>query len=155
MPLYGRSFAQTSGPGAPFVGVGGGSWENGVYDYRALPQPGAEVVHNASLMASWSYDAGKREMVSFDSAEVGRWKGTWIREQGLRGSMFWELAGDKNEDGPARDRSQDMERGPGKEEVPGRSLVRVVKEAMGPLDRSPNWLRYEASQFDNMRKGMP
>ena len=36
-----------------------------------------------------------------------------------------------------------------------RSLVALVKDAMGELDRSPNWLQYEGSQYDNMRAGMP
>ena len=149
IPLYGRSFMNTEGLGKSFSGMGPGSWEQGVYDYRALPLRNSQVHHDQHAIASWSYDAQKKEMISFDTEQVGSWKGAWIKEEGLRGSMFWELSGDKGS-GP-RD---GMEGGEGKEEKAGRSLVKVVKEAMGPLDQTPNWLHYEKSRFDNMRKGM-
>ena len=68
--------------------------------------------------------------------------------RGWGGAMYWELSGDKGS------QREGMEGGPGKEAQPGRSLIRVVKEAMGGLDRGENWLRYEGSKFDNMRKGM-
>lgn len=151
IPLYGRSFANTKGPGSAFSGVGPGSWEAGVYDYRALPLPGSHVLRDVGAGASWTYDYGKKEMVSFDSEEVGKWKGEWIRKMGLGGSMFWELSGDK--DGMPR---EGMEGGLGKELQGGQSLVRVVKDAMGGLktDES-NWLQYPGSRFENLKKGMP
>lgn len=149
IPLYGRSFAQTNGPGEPFSGVGGGSWEQGVYDFRALPMPGAHIFRDEKLLSSWTYDYEKKEMVSYDTEEVGRWKGEWIMKEGYGGSMFWELSGDKGTE------REGMEKGPGKEPQSGRSLVKVVKESMGnSLDRSSNCLDYKESMFDNLRKGM-
>lgn len=150
IPLYGRSFLNTQEPpGQPFSGIGPGSWEQGVYDYRALPLPGSTVRLDNRALASWSFDPQKRELISFEAEEVGRWKGEWILGEGLGGSMFWELSGDKGSE------REGMEGGEGKTGQPGRSLVRTVKEAMGQLDQRPNWLRYEGSQFANMRDGMP
>lgn len=147
IPLYGRSFANTAGPETPFSGLGPGSWEQGTYDYRVLPLPGSYVFQDDQRIASWSYDYQKKEMISFDNEQIGAMKGHWIRDQGLGGSMFWELSGDKG------NYREGMETGLGKDPAPGQSLVRIVKDAMGPLDHSPNWLRYERSQFDNMRNG--
>ena len=104
---------------------------------------------NAKAVASWSYDPMTHEMVSFDSEEVARMKGEYIMKQDLGGSMFWELSGDK---GSPR---EGIEGGPGKEPQPGRSLVTIVKHAMGGLEHSHNWLAYDESKFDNMRDGMP
>ncbi|KAK6331280.1 Endochitinase 1 [Orbilia blumenaviensis] len=148
IPLYGRSFMNTQGPGTAFSGVGQGSWEQGVYDYRALPLPGSNVSHDSQALASWSYNPGNKEMISFDSEEVAKWKGEWIQQEGLGGSMFWELSGDKGSDRP------EMEKGHGKDPQPGNSLVRVVKDHMGGISNTNNWLSYEGSRFPNLRNGM-
>ncbi|THV05045.1 glycoside hydrolase family 18 protein [Dendrothele bispora CBS 962.96] len=150
VPLYGRSFLNTDGPGKPFSGIGQGSWEAGVYDYRALPLPNSYVMRDEQAKASWTYDYNNREMISFDDEQVAKWKGEWIRKMGLGGSMFWELSGDKGSD---RD---GMEGGHGKDPQPGESLVKVVKDAMGGLETNQyNWLQYEGSKFDNLKQGMP
>jgi len=149
IPLYGRSFLNTEGPGHSYSGQGQGTWEAGVYDYRTLPLPGSDVHLNHKAVASWSYDPVKLEMISFDSEDVARMKGEYIRKQNLGGSMFWELSGDK---GSSR---EGMEGGTGKDPQPGQSLVTIVKNAMGGLEQSPNWLTYHQSKFDNVKGGMP
>ncbi|EAU80760.2 chitinase [Coprinopsis cinerea okayama7 len=175
IPLYGRSFTQTDGPGHAFVGIGEGTWERGVYDYRTLPLPldTTFTYNDEDLGASWTYDKTTREMISFDTPEIARLKGQFIRDNGLGGSMFWELSGDKMPGETEEERRNRDERdgkmreggnmGVGKQVIPGESLVRVVKEAMTGhgsrslegMDTTPNWLHYPRSQFDNLRQGMP
>ena len=119
MPLYGRAFGNTDGPGTSFTGTGtgstgggGGSWEAGVWDYKALPREGAVVFSDIStrdlqnnrdendyrgegIGASWSYDGAKREMISYDDVGVARRKGEYIMQMGLGGGMWWESSGDR------------------------------------------------------------
>ncbi len=99
LPLYGRAFTNTAGPGTPFSGVGEGNWENGVWDAKALPRPGAEEVCDERIGASWSYDGEGRVMVSYDTKRMAEVKGRWIKEKGLGGGMWWESSGDRKEGG--------------------------------------------------------
>ncbi|PWY93408.1 chitinase [Aspergillus sclerotioniger CBS 115572] len=136
MPLYGRAFENTDGPGRGFQGVGEGSWENGVWDYKDLPLGGPEVV-DRGLMASWCFDPVKRKMVSYDTPEVAGLKVDYIAGRGLGGAMWWELSGDH----PVRHE---------------RSLVRLTGGKLGGvggLDGVENTLRYPVSRFENLRRG--
>ncbi|TDZ61460.1 Endochitinase 42 [Colletotrichum trifolii] len=136
MPLYGRSFQRTAGPGQPFEGVGSGSHEAGVWDYKALPRAGAGVVYDARVVASYSYDAAARELVSYDTPDAVRDKVRYALDNGLGGSMFWEASGDRTD---------------------GESLIAASYAALGGpggVDRSENLLRYPDSQYDNIRSGM-
>jgi len=139
MPIYGRAFLNTDGPGKQFQDVGEGSFENGVWDYKALPRPGAVEHFDSDLIASWSYDPARRMMVTYDTAEAERHKLGYIKKKGLGGAMWWEASGDK---------------------TGNQSLVWTVAYALGnsdysALDRAHNLLDYPQSKYDNLRGKFP
>ena len=133
MPLYGRSFANTHGLGKSYDGTGKGSVEKGVWLFKDLPRPGAKVMTNTDIIATYTYDSKTTEFVTLDGSASAKLKAAYLKKQGMGGAFFWEASGDK--EGTS-------------------SLVRVMAESMGALEQSENQLDYPESQFDNIKNGM-
>ncbi|OAQ59046.1 chitinase 1 precursor [Pochonia chlamydosporia 170] len=130
MPTYGRSFEQTEGIGRPFAGVGGGSWENGIWDYRSLPTAGATLRYDDVAVANYTYNSATKELISYDSPESVRAKVGYIHGRNLGGSMFWEASGDRRD---------------------SESLIGTSAKSLGILDSTENWINYPDSKYDNIR----
>ncbi|KAK0746934.1 glycoside hydrolase family 18 protein [Schizothecium vesticola] len=136
MPIYGRAFSNTAGLGKPFSGQPAGTWgEAGVYDYKVLPRPGALEFTDAASGATYSYDATKKELVTYDTPEMVRAKVVWAKNKQLGGSMFWEASADKTGD---------------------KSLIAKSAGEWGnaALDGSVNQLEYPESVYANLKAGM-
>ncbi|EEH05782.1 chitinase [Histoplasma capsulatum G186AR] len=144
MPLYGREFADTDGPGTPFTGTGGsGSYEPGIWDYKVLPKEGAEehleLGTNGGCGASWSYDKSSRSMISYDTVPMVEKKTKYIIDKGLGGGMWWEASGDRDP------RTAEKAKG---------SLIGTFVEGVGGgLEKHENALSFPESQYDNLKAG--
>ncbi|OJD26959.1 hypothetical protein ACJ73_01644 [Blastomyces percursus] len=146
MPLYGRAFANTDGPGTPFQGNGGsGSFEPGIWDYKVLPKQGAvenlESFGKDGCGASWSYDASARTMISYDNVAMVEEKTKYIIDKALGGGMWWEASGDRD---------------PRSAEKANGSLIGTFIEGIGgKLEKLENVLSYPESQYDNLKAQFP
>jgi chitinase len=135
MPLYGRSFLATNGPGQAYSGTGEGSWERGVWDYKALPRPGAQEHYDKTLAASWSYDPETKEMVTYDTKPVAEQKVQLIKDWQLGGAMWWESSADKS----------------GSDSLI--SMVYQGLEKCGKIEYRENELHYPGSKYENLKNG--
>ncbi|KAI1501380.1 chitinase [Biscogniauxia marginata] len=135
MPLYGRAFESTDGIGQPYSGVGSGSWENGVWDYKVLPRSGVETYDEVSG-ATYSYDSASKELISYDNVDMVKRKIAYLQDKGMGGSMFWEASGDRTDAG---------------------SLIAAAFTTQGgdgSLDKTENLLSYPNSQYDNIKNNL-
>lgn len=135
LPLYGRSFEDTTGIGDAYNGVGPGDGTFGVgqWRYKDLPRPGAVEHFDNVADATYSYDTSTEELISYDNVHSTIVKSTYLKGKGLGGAMFWSIDSDKT----------------GSE-----SLVATMAGELGPLDGSQNLLNYPTSQYDNIRDEM-
>ncbi|KZT65234.1 carbohydrate-binding module family 5 protein [Daedalea quercina L-15889] len=133
IPLYGRAFEDTLGLGDSYDGVGPGTTEAGIYSYSDLPLSGASVYENDTSVSSYSYDSSKEEFVSYDTPAIAKMKAQYVIDNGLAGSMFWDLSTDKN----------------GSD-----SLVYTTSQLYGTLDQTQNHIDYSDSEWTNIANNM-
>lgn len=137
MPLYGRAFENTDGPGKPYQGVGDGTWERGVYDYKRLPLDGAGVCYDAGVGASYCFDEQQRRLVSYDTPPMTTAKADFVKQRGLGGAMWWESNADK---------------------AGSESLIGTAAACFGgpqALQRHENRIQYPDTKYNNLRNGFP
>ena len=166
MPIYGRAFHNTHGPGKHYEGIGAPekpcSWEAGVWDYKALPIAGATEYFDPTVGASWSHDPVKKMVISYDTKEAAGFKASYIAERGLGGAMWWEASADKKGDQslictvrlsfPTSLAYMRL--------MPLITMTVQVATALGgsncaALDRCANLLNYPDSKYDNLRNQFP
>ncbi|KAH8110970.1 glycoside hydrolase family 18 and carbohydrate-binding module family 5 protein [Phellopilus nigrolimitatus] len=134
IPLYGRAFEDTKGIGQPYNGIGPGTIEAGIYSYADLPLSGASVFENLTDVSSYSYDASKEELVSYDTPHIATIKAQYVVSKGMAGQMFWDLSTDKT--------------------GTNASLVATTANVFGTLDQTTNHINYPDSKWDNIRDNM-
>lgn len=90
VPAYGRSFLDTQGIGHPFSGQAG---EEGTFEYKDLPRPGAQEHVDEQLGAAWC-TGGDGGFVSYDTPQTVKMKANYVRQYGLGGLFYWTGTGD-------------------------------------------------------------
>ncbi|KAI9026486.1 chitinase [Phycomyces nitens] len=131
LPVYGRGFLGTKGPGSSFTGLPKGTWDRGAYDYKDLPPPGSTEHFDEKKIASWSFNPTSKEYVTYDTPQVIERKCEYIQTKGLGGAMFWELSADYHGDHP-------------------RSLLNTVHRNLGAPNQEPNHIEFPQSRYENI-----
>lgn len=95
VPLYSRSFITKTGIcGHQYDRVCGPQEDatgEGTHMYNVLPRPNAIEYCDSNLGVAYSFDG--REWCSYDSPKSITCKTNFVRQRGLGGVFFWELAG--------------------------------------------------------------
>ena len=90
IPAYGRSFLGTRGVGHSYMGHAG---EEGTFEYKYLPRPGAEEHVDQQLGAAYCI-GGDGGFVSYDTPQTVKMKARYVRMNGLGGLFYWTGTGD-------------------------------------------------------------
>ncbi|KAF0690156.1 Aste57867_18444 [Aphanomyces stellatus] len=88
IPIYGRSFEGTTVLYGNFTQPTAGSWVymgdgKGVWDYKSLPQSGATEYYDDKLVATYSYDAAAKTLISYEGPKSLAAKLEYIQKYNL------------------------------------------------------------------------
>lgn len=90
VPAYGRSFTGTHGVGHSYSGQAG---EEGTFEYRELPRPGAQEHVDEQVGAAYCI-GGDGGFVTYDTPQTVQMKARYVRQNGLGGLFYWTGTGD-------------------------------------------------------------
>ena len=90
IPVYGRSFLGVDTTTNKYTGHGG---EEGTFEYRDLPRPGAKEYVDKELGAAFCI-GGDGGFVSYDNPTTVAMKATYATQNGLGGLFFWTAMAD-------------------------------------------------------------
>ncbi|PVI08257.1 glycoside hydrolase family 18 protein [Periconia macrospinosa] len=90
VPAYGRSFTNTRGIGHSYDGSAG---EEGTFEYRDLPRPGATEHVDEQTGAAYCV-GGDGGFVTYDNQRTVQIKAGYVRQNGLGGLFYWTGTGD-------------------------------------------------------------
>ncbi len=93
VPAYGRSFLGANKAGDRFTGHAG---EEGTFEYKDLPRPGAVVNFDKEVGAVYCV-GGDGGFVTYDDARTVHMKAQFALEEGLGGLFFWTGTGDSQD----------------------------------------------------------
>lgn len=88
IPIYGRSFLNTSGAGHKFKGAGG---EDGSFEYRELPRKGTKEQIDKRVVAAQCV-GGDGGFVTYDNPDTVKIKAGFCKQKGLGVSYFLSLS---------------------------------------------------------------
>lgn len=103
VPVYGRSWADATGVGSSASGVGPGTWEPGMLDYRDILQ---RLAAQPSTYRRFTDDQARVPyiltpsgvFITYEDKTSLAGKLDYSRSKGLAGVMFWELSADSRQD---------------------------------------------------------
>ena len=85
IPAYGRSFLGASKPGDRFTGHGG---EEGTFEYKDLPRPGAQELVDEHVGAAFCV-GGDGGFVTYDNPRTVQLKAHFVKQRRLGGLFYW------------------------------------------------------------------